>query len=136
MTAIACGRTKLAIVPALNTSNRSLAKLRSRPSAIWLRAELPVQRNSKRNHQRLISRAGSNYHNQTKRGDELAEKLSPSVARMTRERNQRLAKHDICRECSGKSSHQLSNDVRERFPPTQLPLGQRTQGHRRIEMRA
>src|SRR5579862_8955456 len=44
MTAIASGRTWLGLVPALNTSKRFPASCRKRPSAIWLRAELPVQR--------------------------------------------------------------------------------------------
>ena len=42
-TVIACGRTKLGCRPALKTSKRSPASWRSRPSAIWLRATLPVQ---------------------------------------------------------------------------------------------
>ena len=44
MTAIASGRTMPGFVPALSTSNRSPASWRNSPSAIWLRAELPVQR--------------------------------------------------------------------------------------------
>src|SRR5271165_3629652 len=44
MTAMASGRTWVGRVPALNTSKRLPAMLRKRPSAIWLRAELPVQR--------------------------------------------------------------------------------------------
>src|SRR5688572_7008951 len=40
-----CGWRPLGSVPALKTSKRSPARLRSRPSAIWLLAELPVQRN-------------------------------------------------------------------------------------------
>jgi len=32
------------LVPALETSNRFPASCRNRPSAIWLRAEFPVQR--------------------------------------------------------------------------------------------
>lgn len=35
----------LGVMPALNTSRRSFARWRRYPSAIWLRAELPVQRN-------------------------------------------------------------------------------------------
>src|SRR5216683_2887749 len=41
---MASGRTWLGLVPALNTSKRSPASWRNRPSAIWLRAEFPVQR--------------------------------------------------------------------------------------------
>src|SRR6185437_7335511 len=39
----ASGRTWLGRLPALNTANRSPASWRRMPSAIWLRAELPVQ---------------------------------------------------------------------------------------------
>src|SRR5947209_10486306 len=45
---IAMGRTCVASVPAENASKRSPARWRSKPSAIWLRAELCVQRNSTR----------------------------------------------------------------------------------------
>src|ERR1700733_11101532 len=44
ITATASGRTRLGCVPALLTSKRSPASWRNRPSAIWLRAEFPVQR--------------------------------------------------------------------------------------------
>src|SRR6516164_1261952 len=44
ITAIASDRTLPGRVPALCTSKRSPAACRSKPSAIWLRAELPVQR--------------------------------------------------------------------------------------------
>src|ERR1035441_6847561 len=44
MTAMASGRTWEGLVPAEKTSKRSPASWRSRPSAIWERAELPVQR--------------------------------------------------------------------------------------------
>src|ERR1035438_2288198 len=44
ITSIASGRTWLGLVPALKTSKRSPASWRRRPSAIWLRAEFPVQR--------------------------------------------------------------------------------------------
>src|SRR5579885_211193 len=44
MAAIASARTALGFVPALSTSNLSPASCRSSPSAIWLRAELAVQR--------------------------------------------------------------------------------------------
>src|SRR5215218_3076660 len=40
--------TRVASVPALCASKRFLARWRSRPSAIWLRAELWVHRNSTR----------------------------------------------------------------------------------------
>ena len=43
MTVIASGRTTVASVPALNTSNPSPPHARSMPSAIWLRALLWVQ---------------------------------------------------------------------------------------------
>jgi hypothetical protein len=46
MTAIASGRTVLGFVPALSTAKRSPASRRSRPSAIWDRAEFPVHRMS------------------------------------------------------------------------------------------
>src|SRR5258707_10766039 len=42
--AIASGRTSEGFVPAENTSKRSPASWRNNPSAIWLRAELPVHR--------------------------------------------------------------------------------------------
>src|SRR6185369_6647339 len=45
MTSMARGFTPLGVMPALNTSRRSFARWRRYPSAIWLRAELPVQRN-------------------------------------------------------------------------------------------
>ena len=38
------GCTPFGLVPALTTSNRSFAALRNSPSAIWLRAELPVHK--------------------------------------------------------------------------------------------
>src|SRR5271166_1066255 len=44
MTAIASGLTCPGRVPALSTSKRSPASCLSNPSAIWLRAEFPVQR--------------------------------------------------------------------------------------------
>src|SRR3954451_20954572 len=44
MTAIASGRTAVGRVPAEWTSKRSPSSWRSNPSAIWDRAELPVQR--------------------------------------------------------------------------------------------
>src|SRR5213593_4476999 len=44
ITRMARGCTRLASVPALWTSRRSGARARSTPSAIWLRAELCVQR--------------------------------------------------------------------------------------------
>lgn len=44
ITASASGRTRLGRVPALNTSIRSPAIRRNKPSAIWLRAEFPVHR--------------------------------------------------------------------------------------------
>src|ERR1700722_13796407 len=44
ITAMASGRTWLGWVPALSTSKRSPASWRNNPSAIWLRAEFPVQR--------------------------------------------------------------------------------------------
>src|SRR6266852_634648 len=44
MASIASGRTRLGLVPALSTSKRSPASCLRRPSAIWLRAELPVHR--------------------------------------------------------------------------------------------
>src|ERR1700686_5176129 len=44
ITAIASGLTRPGRVPALLTSKRSAASWASNPSAIWLRAELPVQR--------------------------------------------------------------------------------------------
>src|SRR5579872_3181669 len=44
MVAIASGRTRLGLVPALNTSKWPPASWRSSPSAIWLRAEFPVHR--------------------------------------------------------------------------------------------
>src|SRR3954453_19741516 len=44
MAAIASGRTVPGSVPALSTSKDSPASWRRSPSAIWLRAELPVQR--------------------------------------------------------------------------------------------
>src|ERR1700722_4174310 len=43
-TAIASDLTRPGRVPALSTSKRSPASCLSNPSAIWLRAELPVQR--------------------------------------------------------------------------------------------
>src|ERR1700747_236204 len=43
-TAIASGRTASGRVPALSTSKYSPASCRSSPSAIWLAAELPVQK--------------------------------------------------------------------------------------------
>lgn len=46
--AIASGRTFEGFVPAENTSNLSPASCRHKPSAIWLRAEFPVQRISMR----------------------------------------------------------------------------------------
>src|SRR5262249_39889833 len=45
---MASGCTRVAFVPALATSKRSPASERSSPSAIWLRAELWVHRNSTR----------------------------------------------------------------------------------------
>src|SRR5437762_844212 len=48
ITAIASGRTWLGRVPALNTAYRSPPRWRHKPSAIWLRAELPVHRISTR----------------------------------------------------------------------------------------
>src|SRR4051794_33947567 len=48
MARIARGRSRVASVPALDASNRSLVRCRSHPSAIWLRAELWVQMNSTR----------------------------------------------------------------------------------------
>src|SRR5581483_11983175 len=45
---IASGRTRVASVPALNAWKRSPPRWRSRPSAIWLRAELWVQTNRTR----------------------------------------------------------------------------------------
>src|SRR6266699_3260713 len=42
--AIASGRTCEGFVPAENTSKRSPASWRNNPSAIWLRAELPVHK--------------------------------------------------------------------------------------------
>src|SRR6266705_3238745 len=44
ITAIASGLTCPGRVPALSTSKRSPASCPSNPSAIWLRAEFPVQR--------------------------------------------------------------------------------------------
>ena len=44
ITTIASGRTVSGHVPALSTSKYSPASCRSSPSAIWLSAELPVQR--------------------------------------------------------------------------------------------
>src|SRR5471030_65 len=55
--AMASGRTRLGFVPALATSKRSPASWRSNPSAIWLRAELPVQRISTRFFSIVISLA-------------------------------------------------------------------------------
>src|SRR2546425_4111194 len=48
ITRMARGCTRLASVPALWTSIRSPASARKKPSAIWLRAELCVQRTSTR----------------------------------------------------------------------------------------
>src|SRR5215475_2413922 len=48
MARMASGCTEVFSVPALPASKRSSAIERSRPSAIWLRAELCVQRNSTR----------------------------------------------------------------------------------------
>jgi hypothetical protein len=45
ITATASGWTLRGSVPALTTSKRSPARRRSHPSAIWLRAEFPLQRN-------------------------------------------------------------------------------------------
>ena len=42
LAAIASGLTLPGLVPALSTPNRSPASWRNSPSAIWLRAELPV----------------------------------------------------------------------------------------------
>src|ERR687894_659269 len=42
--ATASGRTAVGLTPALSTSKRAPPSWRSSPSAIWLRAELPVQR--------------------------------------------------------------------------------------------
>src|SRR6266496_2213044 len=53
MTRIASGWTRVASVPALAASNRSPPSARRKPSAIWLRAELCVQRKSTR---RLVTR--------------------------------------------------------------------------------
>src|SRR5262249_22481227 len=44
ITAMASGLTRPGFVPALSTSKRSPASCSSNPSAIWLRAEFPVQR--------------------------------------------------------------------------------------------
>src|SRR5215207_7834827 len=44
----ASGRTRLGFTPALSTSKRPPPSWRSSPSAIWLLAELPVQRMSTR----------------------------------------------------------------------------------------
>src|SRR5687767_392754 len=48
MTEIASGLTRVASVPALNTSKRSPAMSLNNPSAIWERAELWVHRNRTR----------------------------------------------------------------------------------------
>src|SRR5437016_5611311 len=48
MALIASGRTRLASVPAENASKRSPPNARSKASAIWLRAELWVHKNSTR----------------------------------------------------------------------------------------
>src|SRR5437660_1602731 len=58
ITAIASGRTTLGVVPAENTSNLSPPNDRRRPSAIWLRAEFPVQRMSTRFVMTCCGRAG------------------------------------------------------------------------------
>jgi hypothetical protein len=42
--ATASARTRVGLTPALCTSKRAPPSWRSNPSAIWLRAELPVQR--------------------------------------------------------------------------------------------
>jgi len=44
ITAIASGRTWVGFVPAEKTSQSGPASWRNNPSAIWLRAEFPVQR--------------------------------------------------------------------------------------------
>src|SRR6516164_4100495 len=44
ITAMASGLTRPGFVPALSTSKRSPASSSGSPSAIWLRAEFPVQR--------------------------------------------------------------------------------------------
>jgi len=44
VTVIASGRTELGLVPALKTSYSLPPSSRSKRSAIWLRAELPVRR--------------------------------------------------------------------------------------------
>src|SRR4030095_7907386 len=48
MARIASGFTDVFSVPALSASYRSAARARRKPSAIWLRAELCVQRNRTR----------------------------------------------------------------------------------------
>src|SRR6266508_4204286 len=48
ITRLASGWTRVISVPALATSKRSPASARRNPSAIWLRAELCVQRNKTR----------------------------------------------------------------------------------------
>src|SRR5215216_521985 len=48
MASTASGLTRLGLTPALSTSNRPPPSCRRIPSAIWLRAELPVQRMSTR----------------------------------------------------------------------------------------
>ena len=48
ITSVASGLNLVGETPALATSKRSPAMCRSKPSAIWLLAELPVQRNKTR----------------------------------------------------------------------------------------
>ena len=56
---IASGCTRVASVPALAASKRSPARARSQPSAIWLRAELCVQRKSTRRRAVMAARRGA-----------------------------------------------------------------------------
>src|SRR5437867_3278677 len=46
ITSMVRGCSPFGFVPALTTSNLLPARFRNKPSAIWLRAELPVHRNS------------------------------------------------------------------------------------------
>src|SRR5438094_5511433 len=46
ITSMVRGCSPFGFVPALTTSNLLSARFRNKPSAIWLRAELPVHRNS------------------------------------------------------------------------------------------